>query len=101
MILLVSISYYPQKLQIIDCFSQMYKEVFKMRYIFYRYYLFSTVNTCCKLTVFVNRYGRVEPMSLGKFAVNITKCPAAGEPTLLAIPNEIAKFFELVTTKVR
>eukprot|EP00795_Rhopilema_esculentum_P011972 gene11972-2554_t len=44
-------------------------------------------------------YGRVEPMSLGKFAVNITKCPSAGEPTSLAIPNEIAKFFELVTTK--
>jgi len=44
-------------------------------------------------------YGRVEPMALGKFSVNVTKCPIAADGRSLSVPNEVGKFFELATTK--
>ena len=46
------------------------------------------------------RYGRVEPMALGKFSVNVTKCPAAVNGRSLSVPQEVGTFFELITTKV-
>ena len=39
-------------------------------------------------------------MALGKFSVNITKCPTAADGRSLSVPNEVGAFFELSTTKV-
>ena len=39
-------------------------------------------------------------MALGKFSVNVTKCPIAADGRSLSVPNEVGKFFELATTKV-
>eukprot|EP00794_Sanderia_malayensis_P005228 gene5228-5885_t len=44
-------------------------------------------------------YGRADVIALGKFALNLTKCPSTAEPTSTSLPVEVGKFFELVTTK--
>lgn len=44
-------------------------------------------------------YGSVDVMALGKFSLNLTKCPSAAEPSAKSFPSEVGKFFEMITTK--
>ena len=70
-------------------------------------YSISIVSQILKAVVEINvlfifsRYGRVEPMVLGKFSLNVTKCPTTVDGHSFSVPNEISNFFDLVTTKVK